>query len=107
MAYVIFACSLRTSSTPAITREVASNIAVSAPSHDWLLCCDRKKFSTGYDRWLSNTSADQRSQSWKIRSRTGCSVHFPKRANNSNAVGGEPARASKSEISISRVEKRE
>ncbi len=78
-------------------------MVVSAPSHDWLLCCERKKLSTGYEMWLSSSSADQRSQSRSTSSITiwsiaGPSVFPASRTRSSAADGGDPARESSMEI---------
>ena len=103
MANVNLACPDCTPSIPVSTSEVTSSIVVSAASQDWLLCCERKNVSTGYEICASSNSAAHRSQSRRTSSKTpwltpGSSVLPANRTSNSAAAGGDPALASSIEI---------
>src|SRR5439155_23067285 len=70
-----------------------------------LLCCERKYASSGYERWVSSSSADQRSHSCNSCSSAAApSGPPPWRCSSSAALGGDPARASSSEMVTSRRE---
>jgi len=50
MAKASSACRFRSPFDDTMTTALASTIVVSAPSQDWLVCCERKYASTGYER---------------------------------------------------------
>ncbi len=104
MAKVSRAWRAHAPSTPTITSALVSSTVVRAASQDWLVCWDRKYASKGYERCVSSTSAAQRSQSRNNCSRAAAPPGPACRRSSSAALGGEPARASRSEMLTSRRE---